>query len=65
MTQIKDKLIQDLASREYMRLAAELNSLVFDQSWTDDEKRTIKKYLQEQQVKTQTLRNFEFKNMVP
>tara|TARA_R110001592_G_scaffold327372_1_gene608521 strand:+ start:6127 stop:6324 length:198 start_codon:yes stop_codon:yes gene_type:complete len=65
MAQIKDKLIQDLASREYMRLAAELNSLVFDQSWTDDEKRTIKKYLQEQQVKTQTLRNFEFKNMVP
>ena len=65
MAQIKDKLIQDLASREYMRLAAELNSLVFDQSWTDDEKSTIKKYLQEQQVKTQSLRNFEFKNMVP
>tara|TARA_R110001592_G_scaffold327372_1_gene608513 strand:- start:2159 stop:2356 length:198 start_codon:yes stop_codon:yes gene_type:complete len=65
MAQVKDKLIQDLASREYMRLAAELNSLVFDHSWTDDEKSTIRKYLQSQQIKTQSLRNFEFKNMVP
>jgi hypothetical protein len=65
MAQNKDKLIHDLASREYMRLAAELNSLVFDQAWTEEEKRTIRKYLQEQQIKTQSIRNFEFKNMLP
>jgi hypothetical protein len=65
MTQIKDKLIQDLASREYMRLAAEINSLVFEQSWMDDEKCIIKKYLQNQQNKMQALRNVESKNMIP
>jgi hypothetical protein len=65
MTQIKDKLIQDLASREYMRLAAEINSLVFEQSWMDDEKCIIKKYLQKQQNKMQALRNVESKNMIP
>jgi hypothetical protein len=65
MTQIKGKLIQDLASREYMRLAAEINSLVFEQSWMDDEKCIIKKYLQKQQNKMQALRNVESKNMIP
>jgi hypothetical protein len=65
MTQIKGKLIQDLASREYMRLAAEINSLVFEQSWMDDEKRIIKKYLQKQQNKMQALRDVESKNMIP
>jgi hypothetical protein len=65
MTRIKSKLIQDLASREYMRLAAEINSLVFEQSWMDDEKRIIRKYLQKQQNKMQALRNVESKNMIP
>jgi hypothetical protein len=65
MTRIKNKLIQDLASREYMRLAAEINSLVFEQSWMDDEKRIIRKYLQKQQNKMQALRNVESKNMIP
>ena len=60
-----EKLIQDLASREYMRLAAEIKALVFDDSWSEDEKSTIRRYLHKLQDETQMLRNINCKNMMP
>jgi|GEM_PF-4638655 len=60
-----EKLIQDLASREYMRLAAEIKALVFDASWSEDEKSAIRRYLQKLQTETQMLRNINCKNMMP
>ena len=52
-----NKLVQDLASKEYLRLSAELKVLVFDDSWSEDEKRTIQKYLRRKQSDMQVLLN--------
>lgn len=55
------KLIMDLASREYMRLSAELKVLVFDDAWSEDEKCIIQKYLRQKQSDVQAILNYNTK----
>lgn len=53
----ESKLVRDLASREYTRLCAELNALVFDDSYSEEEKGIIQKYLHSKQKEIQVILN--------
>lgn len=55
--QLDSKLVRDLASKEYMRLSAELKVLVFDDSWDEQEKDIIQRYLRQKQGEMQALLN--------
>lgn len=55
--QLDSKLVRDLASKEYMRLSAELKVLIFDDSWDEAEKDIIQRYLRQKQSEMQVLLN--------
>ncbi len=48
-----EKLVRDLTNQEYQRLQSEIDALVFDTYWREDEKDTIRKYLLKRQGETQ------------
>ncbi len=48
-----EKLVRDLTNQEYQRLQSEIDALVFDTYWLEDEKDTIRKYLLKRQGETQ------------